>query len=196
MERSASTERSTRSERELPVPAGFLTCTLLDRRTSAPLANAHITCVAGFRIAQLETDSRGQFRSDFPEGVYDILISARGELSLMLRGVGVLANHEQHITRALVPGDATENVAAASAIGGFVHDRLDHAVPGLAVTARNALGGQAYTAHTDRFGAYVLHGVPPGEYDLTFRTASETLHKERLTITAAKQFHRRDWRAT
>jgi hypothetical protein len=195
MERSASTERSRRSEGQVAAPCGYLTCTLLDRRTSAPLANAHITCVAGSRIAQLETDARGQFRSDFPEGVYDILISARGELSLMLRGIGVLANHEQYITRALVPGDAADNVAAASAIGGFVHDRLDHAVAGLAVTARNALEGHAFTAHTDRFGAYVLHGVPPGDYDLTFRTSTETLHKERLRITAAKQFHRRDWRA-
>jgi hypothetical protein len=152
--------------------------------------------VAGSRIAQLDTDARGQFRSDFPEGVYDILISARGELSLMLRGIGVLGGHEQHITRALVPGDSADNVAAASAIGGFVSDRLEHPVQGLAVTARNELSSQVYTGHTDRFGAYVLHGVPPGEYDLTFRTVTETLHKEHLTITAAKQFHRRDWKVS
>jgi hypothetical protein len=173
---------------------GILHCHLIDRRTSAPLANAHVTCVAGSRIAQLETDSRGRFTSDFPEGVYDILISARGELSLMLRGIGVLANHEQHLTRALIPGDPTQSIAAASAIGGFITDRLDHPVERIAITAKNLRDGQVLTGHTDRYGAYVLHGVPPGEYDLTVRTITHTLHTEHLTITAAKQFHRRDWK--
>ena len=180
----------------LDPPIGILHCHLIDRRTSAPLANAHVTCVAGSRIAQLETDSRGRFTSDFPEGVYDILISARGELSLMLRGIGVLANHEQHLTRALIPGDPTQSIAAASAIGGFITDRLDHPVERVAVTVRNAMGGQVITAHTDRYGAYVLHGVPPGEYDLSVRTITHTLHAERMTVTAAKQFYRRDWKFT
>ena len=175
-------------------PVGILHCHLIDRRTSAPLANAHVTCIAGSRMAQLETDSRGRFTSDFPEGVYDILISARGELSLMLRGIGVLANHEQHITRALVPGDATQNIAAASAIGGFIIDRLDHPVEHVAITAKNTLGGAVLTTHTDRFGAYVLHCVPPGEYQISIRTAMHALHDERMTITTAKQLHRRDFK--
>lgn len=177
-------------------PVGILHCHLIDRRTSAPLANARVTCVAGSRIAQLETDSRGRFTYDFPEGVYDILIAAHGELSLMLRGIGVLANHEQHLTRALIPGDPTQSIAAASAIGGFITDRLDHPVDRVAVTARHALGGHVLTAHSDRYGAYVLHSVPPGEYDLSVRTVTHTLHTERMTITAAKQFHRRDWKFT
>jgi hypothetical protein len=177
-------------------PVGILHCHLIDRRTSAPLANAHVTCVAGSRIAQLETDSRGRFTSDFPEGVYDILISARGELSLMLRGIGVLANHEQHITRALVPGDPAQSIAAASAIGGFIVDRLDHPVERVAVTAKDALGGPVLTTHTDRFGAYVVHCVPPGEYEIAVRTATHTLHTDRMTITSAKQFHRRDFKFT
>jgi len=175
-------------------PVGILHCHLIDRRTSAPLANAHVTCVAGSRIAQLETDSRGRFSAEFFEGVYDILISARGELSLMLRGVGVLANHEQHLTRALVPGDATQSIAAASAIGGFITDRLDGPVERVAVTAKDNLGGPVLTAHTDRYGAYVVHGVPPGDYELSVRTATHTLHRERLMINAAKQFYRRDWK--
>ena len=36
--------------------------------------------------------------------------------------------------------------------------------------------------------------LAPGEYDLSVRTITHTLHAERLTITAAKQFHRRDWK--
>lgn len=175
-------------------PVGILHCHLLDRRTSAPLANAHVTCVAGSRIVQLETDSGGRFSAEFVEGVYDVLISARGELSLMLRGVGVLANHEQHLTRALVPGDTTQSIAPASAIGGFITDRLDHPVEHVAVTAKDSLGGPVLTAHTDRFGAYIVHGVPPGDYELSVRTATHALNRERLTINAAKQFHRRDWK--
>jgi hypothetical protein len=58
------------------------------------------------------------------------------------------------------------------------------------------LGGPVLTGHTDRYGAYVVHGVPPGDYELTVRTATHTLHRERLMVTAAKQFYRRDWKFT
>src|SRR5665213_4160227 len=68
-------------------PPGTLFCTLVDRRSSVPLSDARVTCVIGGGIVQVDVDTRGEFRADFPQGVFDLVISARGELSLTLRGV-------------------------------------------------------------------------------------------------------------
>src|ERR1700684_2859316 len=108
-----------------PAPApelpGTLFCTLVDWRSSVPLANARVTCVIGGGIVQVDVDNRGEFRADFPQGVFDLVISARGELSLTLRGVGILAGHTQRMTRAFIPGEDDGNDGVpASAIGGYL----------------------------------------------------------------------------
>lgn len=70
---------------------GSLLCTLLDRRSSVPLSGARITCVwREGQVSQMDSDSRGNFSAELPQGVYDLVISARGYLSLLVRGVGVL----------------------------------------------------------------------------------------------------------
>jgi len=85
--------RTVDAERRMPATAeqpGTLFCTLVDRRSSVRFGRArHVRDRRG--IVQVDVDSKGEFRADFPQGVFDLVISARGELSLTLRGIGVLA---------------------------------------------------------------------------------------------------------
>ena len=187
-----------------PLP-GTLLCTLVDRRSSVPLSDARVTCVIGGGIVQVDVDSRGEFRADFPEGVFDLVISARGELSLTLRGIGILAGHTQYLLRAFVPGeDDTDDGVPASAIGGYLTDRLGHPVIDVAVTATELrapgtplYGGpglRTYAAQSDKVGAFVIHAVKPGTYDVIVRSAQRTLSNERVTIPAQRIFKRHDQR--
>lgn len=182
---------------------GTLFCTLVDRRSSVPLADARVTCVIGGGIVQVDVDSRGEFRADFPQGVFDLVISARGELSLTLRGIGVLAGHTQHILRAFVPGeDEVHDGTPASAIGGYLTDRLGHPLVDAAVTATlvpppgtplyGGPGKQTYAAQTDKFGAFILHAIKPGTYDVVVRTRQNTLSNERVTVPERRVFQRHD----
>jgi hypothetical protein len=184
---------------------GTLLCTLVDRRSSVPLSDARVTAVVGGGIVQVDVDSRGEFRANFPQGVYELIISARGELSLTLRGVGILAGHTQHITRAFVPGeDDGYDGRPASAIGGYLTDRLGHPVIDAAITAtllpeRSSLtlgggGSHTYTARSDKFGAYLIHAIKPGTYDVVVRSRSSTLSNERITVPSERMFHRHDLR--
>jgi len=180
---------------------GTLICTLIDRRSSVPLSDARVTCVIGAGIVQVDVDNRGEFRAEFPQGVFDLVISARGELSLTLRGIGVLAGHTQHMTRAFIPGDDKGLGGSASAIGGYLTDRLGHPVVDAAVTAAlvpehpgelGAPSTQTYTARSDRVGAFIIHAVKPGTYDVVVRTTSRTLSNERITVAQQRIFHRHD----
>ncbi len=173
---------------------GTLTCTLLDRRSSAPLAEAHVTCIVRGGIAQVLTDQRGEFTAIFPEGVYEFIISTRGELSLMLRGIGVLAGHTQRLMRALIPGDGTRSGEGepSSALGGYLIDRLGHPVVDAAITAVSVTDRQTYTAKSDRFGAFIIHAMNPGAYDVAVRNTQRTLASERITIAGERQFYRFD----
>jgi hypothetical protein len=188
-----------------PAEPGTLLCTLVDRRSSVPFSDARVTAVVGAGIVQVDVDSRGEFRADFPQGVYELIISARGELSLTLRGVGILAGHTQHITRAFVPGEDDGNDGQpASAIGGYLTDRLGHPVVDAAITAtllpqraNVALGapsGHTYTARSDKFGAFLIHALKPGSYDVVVRSGSRTLSNERVTVPSERVFHRHDLR--
>ena len=171
---------------------GTLQCTLLDRRSSVPLSDARVTCVIGdARIVQLDADARGEFRAEFPQGVYELVISARGELSLIIRGIGVLAGHHQRLTRALVPGDAVPDDQATAAIGGYLIDRLALPVVDAAVTATMA-GGSVYTARSDKAGAYVIHAVAPGTYDVVVRAGTRVVSHESVTVAAERTFKRHD----
>jgi hypothetical protein len=173
---------------------GMLYCTLVDRRSSVPLSDARVTCVVGGGIVQVDTDARGEFRANFPEGAYELIISSRGELSLTLRGIGILAGHTQHILRALVPGEETAEGQPSSAMGGYLVDRLSHPLVEAAITAVGTDAKQTYTSRTDKFGAFVMHGMQPGTYDVSVRNTQRTLVSERITIAAERQFYRWDQR--
>jgi len=173
---------------------GVLNCTLIDRRSSVPLAAARVTFVVGGGIVQVDTDSRGEFKAVFPEGVYELIISSRGELSLTLRGIGVLAGYTQQITRSLVPGEETQEGQPSSAMGGYLVDRLGKPLPDAAITAVAANRKQTYTAQSDKVGAFVIHGMQPGTYDVSIRNAQRTLSNEKITIAGERQFYRYDQR--
>jgi hypothetical protein len=184
---------------------GTIFCTLVDRRSSVPLSDARVTCVIGGGIVQVDVDSRGEFRADFPQGVFDLVISARGELSLTLRGIGVLAGHTQHILRAFIPGeDEATDGSPASAIGGYLTDRLGQPVVDAAVTATfvpppgtplyGGPGVQTYASQTDRVGAFIIHAIKPGTYDVIVRTKQNTLSNERVVVPDQRKFHRHDLR--
>jgi hypothetical protein len=190
--------------RPAPEP-GTLICTLVDRRSSIPLSDSRVTCVINGGVLQVDVDQRGEFRADFPEGVFDLVISSRGELSLTLRGVGILAGHTQQMVRAFVPGEEdVHDGAPASAIGGYLTDRLGHPVADAAVSATlvppkgtplyGAGSKQTYAAQTDRVGAFVIHAIKPGEYDVIVRTAQRTLSNERVLISERRIFKRHDLR--
>lgn len=156
-------------------------------------------------VVQVDADARGEFRGNFPEGVYDLVISARGELSLTLRGIGILAAHTQRITRAFIPGedDGSDGVPA-SAIGGYLTDRLGHPVIDAAVTATavpesgKLMTGpsRTYTAQSDKVGAYIIHAIKPGDYDVVVRSTTRIVSHERMTIPAERLFKRYDLRLT
>ncbi len=173
---------------------GVLLCTLLDRRSSVPLAGAQINCVwRDARVSWLEADKRGNFSAELPQGVYDLVISARGYLSLLVRGVGVLAGYRQTLTRGLIPGEGqSPHGEPATAVGGYVTDRLGRPVPNVTIQLNAEDGTQAYTTRTDRSGAYMLHGVVPHMYDLSVRAGERTVLRDHVPIAHAKNFVRLD----
>lgn len=173
---------------------GLVRCTLLDRRSSVPLAGARVMCVArDGRVTVFTADERGGFAATLPEAVYDLVISARGYLSLTVRGIGVLAGHDQDVTRGLVPGEGrTLESEPATAIAGYVRDRIGHPIGNVVVHVNAEDGGTAYTTRTDRRGAYILNGVVAGTYDLAVRSGERTLALEHLPIAHVKDLVRRD----
>lgn len=175
---------------------GTLRCTLLDRRSSIPLAEARVMCAGrDGRVSRFDTDQGGAFEGEFPQGVYDLVISARGYLSLTIRGIGILAGHHQSLTRGLVPGDGqTLEGEPATAIAGYVVDRVGLAVRNIAIHANEEKGGSAYTTRTDSSGAYILHGVRPGMYDLSVRVGERTVEQRPVPIAHVKELVRLDLR--
>jgi hypothetical protein len=175
---------------------GTLHCTLLDRRSSARLGGARVTCVwRDERVSALSADEQGAFVTQLPEGVYDLVISARGYLSLFVRGIGVLGGYRQAIVRGLVPGEGLPlDGEPSTAIAGYVCDRIGRTVPDVAIHVNGEHETAAYTTSTDRDGAYVLHGVRPGMYDLVARRGDRTLAHEHVAIVHAKDLVRRDLR--
>ena len=173
---------------------GSLECKLLDRRSSVPLAQSQVTVVwRTGKMSVIEADRNGIFRLELPEGVYDLVIAARGYLSLFVRGLGILAGLEQQIMRALIPGVGQAPAdEPATAIGGYVVDRLGRAVANITV---NAHGERAtYTTRTDRQGAFVLHGVIAEMYDISFKANERRVLIEHVLVPNAKEFIRHDSR--
>ncbi|MGD0051425.1 MAG: carboxypeptidase-like regulatory domain-containing protein [Vulcanimicrobiaceae bacterium] len=173
---------------------GTLHCTLLDRRSSVPLAGARITCVwRNERVSAHTADENGSFVTELPEGVYDLVISARGYLSLSVRGVGVLAGYRQDLLRGLVPGAGQPLEGEPStAIAGYVRDRVGQTVGNVAIHVNANDGSTAYTTRTDKIGAFVLNGVRPGMYDLVARTGERTLALAHVPIAHVKDLVRVD----
>ncbi len=171
---------------------GTLSATILDRRSSSPLAGARVSCVwRDQRITTLRLDANGKLRVELPEGVYDLIISANGFLSLLLRGIGILGGNDLKLLRALVPGEGQESDAdPATAIGGYVLDRLKRPLRDIVVHATGE--GHSYTARTDRSGAFILHGVQPAMYDLEFARISHIVKREPLAISNVRSFVRFD----
>ncbi len=170
---------------------GSLSCTFIDRRSGVPLAGARATFVwRNARLSRGDADSKGHFEVSLPQGVYDIVVSARGYLSLLLRGIGVLAGTQIELTRALVPGEGqTVEGTPSTAIGGYVVDRLG--TPVANVPVRAIVDGKGYVGTTDRRGAYVIHGVHPGTYELVLGTGTER-HRSRVDVTDVNSFARHD----
>lgn len=175
---------------------GTLRCTLLDRRSSVPVGSARVTCVwRDERVSAHRTDDRGLFVAQLPQGVYDLVISARGYLSLLVRGVGVLGGYQQSLVRGLVPGEGrAPDGEPSTAIAGYVCDRIGRTVPDVAIHVNGERSATSYTTSTDRHGAYVLHGVVPGTYDLVVRNGDRTLSREYVAIAHVKTLVRRDLR--
>ncbi len=157
-------------------------------------------CVGrGGRISVFDADARGTFQAVLPEGVYDILVSARGYLSLTVRGVGVLARYTQDVTHGLIPGTGVALEAEpATAVAGYVVDRVGLPVPGASIHLNPAQArageGSAYTTRTDRQGVYVVNGVAPGMYDLAVRAAERTVALAHVPIAHVKELLRVDVR--
>lgn len=156
------------------------------------------------RISVLDADQQGTFEAPLLEGVYDLVVSARGYLSLTVRGIGVLARYTQAVTHGLVPGNgAPLEAEPATAVAGYVVDRVGLPVPGAAIHLNPAgaayrtrtPSGSAYTTRTDRQGVYVVHGVVPGMYDLAVRAAERTVAFTHLPIAHVRDLLRIDLRA-
>jgi protocatechuate 3,4-dioxygenase beta subunit len=153
----------------------------------------------GGRISVFDADARGTFQATLPEGVYDIVVSARGYLSLTVRGVGVLARYTQALTHGLVPGTGVPlDGEPATAVAGYVVDRVGLPVPGAAIhlnpTQAREGAGSAYTTRTDRQGVYVVNGVVPAMYDLAVRAAERTVAFAHVPIAHVKELLRVDLR--
>jgi hypothetical protein len=107
--------------------------------------------------------------------------------------------------RAFVPGeDDSDDGVPASAIGGYLTDRLGHPVVDAAVSATEVpppgtplyqmSAKRTYAAQSDKEGAFVLHNIKPGAYDVVVRTAQRTLSNERVILPAQRMFLRHDLR--
>lgn len=188
--------RSLADRYEVTGTFGTLHCTLLDRRSSVPLHGARATCVwRNERVSVHDADGHGTFTAQLPEGVYDLAISARGYLSLFVRGIGVLAGYRQTLVRGLVPGQGQPlDGEPSTAIAGFVRDRVGQPVPNATIYVTTENNGTSYTTNTDHSGAYVLHGVVPGMYDLAVRAGDRTLAHEHVPIAHVKTLVRQDLR--
>jgi hypothetical protein len=178
---------------------GQLSCRFIDRRSSFPLAGAFVMCVwPDRRMSSVATNEDGRVMLELPEGAYDLVVSAKGYLSMPLRGVGVLGGHRTEVLRGLLPGDGHgSDEDPSTAVGGYVRDRLGHPLVNLMVqvvsqTRSVTDSGKTYAARTDNRGAYLLHGVGHGTYDLVVRATDRVVTRETLGIADVKHFVRHD----
>jgi hypothetical protein len=178
---------------------GHLSCLFIDRRSSFPLGGAQLMCVwPDKRMSSISASDKGRATLELPEGAYDVVVSAKGYLAILIRGVGVLAGHKTEVMRGLTPGEGHgENEVPSTAVGGYVRDRLGHPLPNVLVQAvlqtRSPIDStKTYAAPTEKDGAFVLHGVGNGTYELVIRAAERTMAREPLSVPDVKHFVRKD----
>lgn len=150
------------------------------------------------RMSTIATSGDGSATLELAEGAYDVIVSAKGYLSMLIRGVGVLGGHKTDMMRGLVPGEGHgEEEHPSTAVGGYVRDRLGHPLSNLLVqlvTQTRSLveTGKTYAGSTDNRGAFVVHGVSAGEYEIVLRTTNRLLAREPVRISDVKRFVRHD----
>jgi len=173
---------------------GTLAGKLIDKRSSLPLVGARLSIVGhDGRATFAATNGAGEFKIALPEGTYDLAISARGYLSMLVRGIGVLGEHRSEMVRGLVPGEGADaHSEPTTSIGGYARDRLGDPIANLIVELRS--GAHKQTTRTERNGAYIFHGVPLGEFDMYFRSGEQALAKTPVAIPSARAFVRIDQR--
>jgi hypothetical protein len=178
---------------------GQLSCLFIDRHSSFPLVRAQLMCLwRDQRMSSISTDEKGCAVLELPEGAYDLVVSAKGYLSMLIRGVGVLGGARTEMMRGLVVGEGrSEDEAPSTALGGYIRDRLGHPLGNILVqvvskSASLIETGKTYVARTDSRGAYVIHGIGCGEYEIALRAAQRLLAREPLRIADISSFVRRD----
>ena len=126
----------------------------------------------------VNTDESGEIWLSLPEGIYDVVLHARGYLTVALRGIAILAGGTSLMIRALVAGDGMPSVApAAGAIAGRVLDENGEGEPNAMLQATSAVS--THITQTDPLGNYFFHALPPQEYTLTLRTHKGLTAKQR-----------------
>jgi hypothetical protein len=142
------------------------------------------------RLLTEHTDVRGRVSVDLPEGAYDIMVIAGGYTSTLMRGIGVLEGQRVELIRGLTAGDGRVEEKPAGAIGGVCYDRLSQPLMNIIVQA-NA-DGLSFTVRTDRHGCYMLNGLPPGKYRVTWRAADRALMSDEIDLPKARELVRKD----
>lgn len=150
------------------------------------------------RMSTIATSNDGSATLELAEGAYDVIVSAKGYLSMLIRGVGVLGGHKTDMMRGLIPGEGHgEEEHPSTAVGGYVRDRLGHPLMNLLVqlvmqTKSIVDSGKTYASHTDNRGAFVIHGVTNGSYEIVLRDSIRLLAREPITVADVKHFVRHD----
>jgi len=166
---------------------------LLDRRSSIPLATAVVNLLSHDRLTTAQADVHGKISLDLPEGSYDLMVAAKGYMSALFRGLGVVDGRRVEVIRGLDPGGgrSIEELPAGS-IGGLIIDRLDQPVTNIIVQAASAQNN--YTTRSDKTGCYVLNNVIPGEYEIVWRAGDRALNTEKLKLGGPRLLLRHDVR--
>jgi hypothetical protein len=164
---------------------------IVDRRSSVPLTSVVVNIVLDATHLRTEhTDVRGRVSVDLPEGAYDIMLLAGGYTSTLIRGVGVLEGQRVELIRGLEVGDGRVEEKPAGAIGGVCYDRLSQPLMNIIVQA--AADGLSFTVRSDRHGCYMLNGLPPAKYRVTWRTADRALMTDTIELAKPRELVRKD----
>lgn len=164
---------------------------IVDRRSSVPLTSVVVNIVVdATHLLTEHTDVRGRVSADLAEGAYDVMIMHGGYTATLIRGVGVLDGHRVELVRGLEPGNGKLEEKPAGAIGGICYDRLSQPLMNIIVQA--SAEGHSYTVRSDKQGCYMLNGLQPGKYHVTWRTADRALMTDDIEIGRPRQLVRKD----
>jgi hypothetical protein len=166
---------------------------LVDRRSAIPIGSAVVNIAwDSNRLTTEHADVHGRVSVELPEGAYDVMVAADGYNAALFRGIGVLEGQRVELIRALSVGNGRLEEKPSGAIGGTCVDRLEQPISNIIVQATS--GALNYTVRTDKHGCYMLNGVEPGTYSVTFRTGDRAVLSQQLTIARPRQLIRYDAR--